>query len=68
MTAEQQTLADVKAEIDALPVEQRAIALKYAGIFRATITEQGPQEGALAMMGFALVGAELAAQAELTEG
>jgi hypothetical protein len=60
MSQEQQTLADVQAVIDALPPEHKAEVLKFAGIFRNAIREQGP----LAQMAFALVGAELAAEDE----
>ena len=57
MTAEQQVVVDIRAEIDALSPDQRANVYKYAGILRQVINDHG----ALAMMVFALVGAELAA-------
>ena len=58
MTTEQQTLAGVRAEIDALPIEQRDNVLKYADVLRAFLIAQGP----LAVMAVALIGAEMAAE------
>jgi hypothetical protein len=57
MTPEQQTLADVKAEIEKLTPEQRAAVMRHYHTFRE-LTIAG---GALAAIAIALIGAEMAA-------
>lgn len=56
MNEHEQTLCDVRAEVDRLSTEERAAVLKFAGVFRQSIVDGGP----MALMAFALVGAELA--------
>lgn len=58
MTTEQQTLADVRKAIDELPASQREEVQNHAIWFRDTIAAEGP----MAMLAFALVGAEMAAE------
>lgn len=56
MNEHEQTLCDVRAEVDRLPTEERATVIKIAGVFRQSIVDGGP----MALMAFALIGAEMA--------
>jgi len=58
MSSEQQTLADVKAEIAKLPPKDREEVMHFYHSFRALIVAGGT----LAAVAVALIGAEMAAE------